>query len=83
VIAHAGEDVEEGVYSSNAGGNANLYSHYGNQGGSPSERWDRSSRSSYTTLGHILKGYPILPQRHMLNHIHGCSYQNRQKLETS
>jgi hypothetical protein len=29
-----------------------------------------TSRPSYLTLGHILKGCPILPQGHLLNHVH-------------
>ena len=33
VTAHAGKDVEQGEYSSIAGGNAKLYNHYGNQYG--------------------------------------------------
>ena len=30
MIAHAGEDVEQGEHSFIAGGSTNLYSHYGN-----------------------------------------------------
>ncbi|KAM7317820.1 hypothetical protein ACRRTK_022557 [Alexandromys fortis] len=36
MIAFAGEDVEEGVHSSIAGGNANLCNHFGNQCGDSS-----------------------------------------------
>jgi hypothetical protein len=39
MTANAGEDVEQGKYSSIAGGRANLYSHYRNHGGGSSERW--------------------------------------------
>jgi hypothetical protein len=37
--AHAGEDVEQGEYSSIAGGSTNLFSHYGNQYRGSPERW--------------------------------------------
>ena len=39
-----------------------------------------TSRSSYTTLGHISKGHSILPQGHMLNHVHCGFIHNSQKL---
>jgi hypothetical protein len=35
--AHAGEDMEQGKYSSIACGNKNLYNHFGNQLGGFSE----------------------------------------------
>ena len=38
--SHTGKDVEQERHSSIASGNANLYSHYGNQYGSFSENWD-------------------------------------------
>lgn len=40
-------------------------------------------RSSYTALGHILKGCFILPQGHLLNHVHRWSTHDKQKLETT
>jgi hypothetical protein len=40
VIAHAGENVEQGDHFSMAGGSANLYSHYGNQYDVSSESWE-------------------------------------------
>ena len=42
-----------------------------------------TSRSSYTTLGHIPKGCFILHQRHLLDHPHCCSIDYSQKLETT
>ena len=57
--AHAGEDVEQGEYSTIAGGSANLCGHYGNQLSHSSGRWNPStSSSSYTTLGHITESCP-------------------------
>jgi hypothetical protein len=41
-----------------------------------------TSRSSYTTLGHITKGCFILSQRHLLNHGYCCLLHNRQNFET-
>jgi hypothetical protein len=35
------------------------------------------------TLGHILKEYFILPQGHLLSHIHCWSINNSQKPETT
>jgi hypothetical protein len=50
----------------------------------PQEAGNRStSRFSYTSLGHITKRRPILPQRHLLNHVHCSFIHNRQKLETT
>lgn len=40
-----------------------------------------TSRSSYTTFGHIPKGRYLLLQRNMLNHVHCSSIHNSQKLE--
>ena len=40
VIAHAGEDVEQGEHSSIAGGSANVYNHFENQFGGFSENWE-------------------------------------------
>jgi hypothetical protein len=40
VTDYAGKDVEQGENSSIAGGSAHLYSHYGNQCGNSSERWE-------------------------------------------
>jgi hypothetical protein len=39
VTAHDNKEVVQGEHSSIAGGNANLYNHYGNQYGGFSERW--------------------------------------------
>jgi hypothetical protein len=35
-----------------------------------------TSRSSCTTLGHIIKGFLILPQRHLVNHLYCSSIHN-------
>jgi hypothetical protein len=40
VIAHAGEDVEQGEHSSSARGSANLYNHFENQFDSFSKNWE-------------------------------------------
>ena len=40
-----------------------------------------TSRSSYSTPGHIPKGCPILPQGRLLNSVHNCFAHNSQKLE--
>ena len=40
MIAYAGKDVEQGEYSSIAGGNANFYNHFGNQYDGFSEDWE-------------------------------------------
>jgi hypothetical protein len=40
-------------------------------------------RPSYTTLGHIPKGWYTLPQGHLLNYVHATFSCNRQKLETT
>lgn len=64
-----------------AGGTIHLYSRYGNQCSSSSCRW--KSRSNYSTLGLILKGCFILPQRYLVNHVHCCSIHDSQKLETA
>jgi hypothetical protein len=42
-----------------------------------------TTRSSYTTLGYILKRHSILLQEHMLNHVHCRFIHNSQKLETT
>lgn len=42
-----------------------------------------TSRSTYTTLGHIPKGCFILFMRHVFNHIHFCSISNSHKLKQS
>lgn len=55
----AGEVVEQGEHSSNAGGNANVYCPLGSQYGTFSENLELIYlRPSYTTLGHISKGTP-------------------------
>ena len=40
VAAHAGEDVEQGEFSSISAGIADLYKHCGNEVGSFSENWE-------------------------------------------
>ena len=40
ITVHVGEDVEKGEHSSTAGRSANLYSHFGNQYGKSSEKWE-------------------------------------------
>jgi len=42
-----------------------------------------TSRSSYTTLRHTPKECFILPQRHLLSHVHYCSIHNSLKMETT
>ena len=46
MIDYVGKDVEQGEHSSIAGGNANLYNHFGNQYGGFSENWE----STYLTI---------------------------------
>ena len=40
VIAHAGEDVEQGEHSSIASGSPHLYNQFGNQYSGSSENWE-------------------------------------------
>ncbi|EGW08660.1 hypothetical protein I79_010246 [Cricetulus griseus] len=40
MTVYAGEDVEKGEHFSTAGGSANLYSHFGNQYGDSSRKWE-------------------------------------------
>ncbi|KAL6037808.1 hypothetical protein STEG23_009132 [Scotinomys teguina] len=42
-----------------------------------------SSRPSHTTLGHIPKECPVIPQGHMLNYVHSSTICNNQNLETT
>ncbi|KAL6086678.1 hypothetical protein STEG23_028439 [Scotinomys teguina] len=42
-----------------------------------------SSRSSHTTLGHIPKECPVIPQGHMLNCVHSSIICNSQNVETT
>lgn len=42
-----------------------------------------TSRPSYTNLGHTSKGHFILPQGHLLNHVHCCPTHNSQKSKTT
>jgi hypothetical protein len=39
MTAHGDENVQQGEHSFIAGGNENLYRHYGNQYGGSSENW--------------------------------------------
>ncbi|KAL6087039.1 hypothetical protein STEG23_022348 [Scotinomys teguina] len=40
-----------------------------------------SSRPNYTTLGHIPKECPVIPQGHMLNYVHSSIICNSQNLK--
>ncbi|EGW02069.1 hypothetical protein I79_013043 [Cricetulus griseus] len=40
MTVYAGEDVEKGEHPSTDGGIANLYSHFGNQYGDSSGKWE-------------------------------------------
>ncbi|KAL6081158.1 hypothetical protein STEG23_016403 [Scotinomys teguina] len=81
---HVGEDVEQEEHFSTVGGNADWYNHYGKQYGEFSENWNHSSsRPSHTTLGHIPKECPVIPQGHMLNYVHSSIICNSQNLETT
>lgn len=40
-----------------------------------------SSRSTYTTPGHIPKRFSVLPQRHLPNHVYYGVFHDSQKLE--
>jgi hypothetical protein len=70
--SHAGKDVEQGEYSSIAGGSANLYDHCGNQPipqifGDLKINHSQKTGSSpasrpYTTPGHIPKRCCAIPQ---------------------
>ena len=55
---YVGENVDLGEHSFIAGGDANLYSHLGNQYGRKKQKIGNqsTSRPSDTALGHILKG---------------------------
>jgi hypothetical protein len=41
------------------------------------------SSSSDTAIGDVCKGNFILPQRHLLNHVHCCSIYDNQKSKTA
>ena len=50
----------------------------------PQEAGNRStSRFSYITLGHIVKGFYMLLQRYLLIPVPYCSIHNNQNLETA
>jgi hypothetical protein len=50
----------------------------------PWKEWSPStSGSSHTTLGYKLKGHFILPERHLLSHVHCYSLHNSKKMETT
>jgi hypothetical protein len=40
-------------------------------------------RPSYTTLGHILKRCPTMPQEHVFHYVHSGLISDRRKLETT
>jgi hypothetical protein len=61
-----------------AGKSESVYNHCRKKVGKQS-----TSRSSYITLGHILKGYFILPQRHLLIHVHCSFIHDIQDVETT
>ena len=63
--AHVSEGVEQREHSSIAGGGTNLYNHFGNQFDSFSE--NSTSKSSYSTPGHIPKRCSTIPQGHLFN----------------
>lgn len=64
-------------------GSANLYNHLWKSVWFPWVAGSRfTSRSSYTTLGHISKGCYILLLRHLLIRVHCCPIHNGPKLET-
>jgi hypothetical protein len=62
--------VEPGKYSSIAGGNLNLYNHFGNQFGHFSESWEYFCLKTqlYHTLAFTCS---TIPQRFLLIYIHG------------
>ncbi|KAL6085629.1 hypothetical protein STEG23_020222 [Scotinomys teguina] len=81
---HVGEDVEQEEHSSTVGGmqigTTTLESSMAN----PQKIGNHSSsRPSHTTLGHILKECPVIPQGHMLNYVHSSIICNSQNLETT
>lgn len=56
LLAHIGEDVEQGEHSSIFGGSANLYKNFGNQFDNLSGNWELFyPRPSHTTPAHISK----------------------------
>ena len=83
ITAHAGEDVWQGEQPSIADGSDYLQSQRGNQCGGSSRGW----KIIYLNVRlyhsrHIPKRCSILPQRHLLNHVHCCSIHTSQKVET-
>ena len=68
VTTHIGKDVEKEELSSIVGGIAYWYNHSGNQSGGSSESWKQIYLN--TTLGHMTKRCPIMPQGYMLHNVH-------------
>jgi hypothetical protein len=62
------EDVQKEEHSFVAGGTAYWYNHSGNQSGGSSESWKQIYLN--TTLGHMTKRCPIMPQGYMLHNVH-------------
>jgi hypothetical protein len=63
VTADAGKDVDKEEHSSIAVEIANWYNHSGNQSGGFSENWKEIYlKTTYTTLGQILKECRTIPQ---------------------
>ncbi|KAL6081513.1 hypothetical protein STEG23_021689 [Scotinomys teguina] len=81
---HVGEDVEQEEHFSTVGGNADWHNHSGKQYGEFQKIGNHSSsRPSHTTLGHIPKECPVIPQGHMLNYVYSNIICNSQNLETT
>ena len=85
MTAHTGKDVEQGELSSITGVSENLHNHCGNQYGISLENWESTYLKTqvHQSLGHIHKGYCVLPQGHFLNYAHFSFIHNSQKLETT
>lgn len=78
MITYAGGDVGEREHLFIAGGRQT-----GTAAGSSGSRNQSSSRSSYTTLGHIFKRLYFLLRRFLLIHVHCRFVHSSQKLESS
>lgn len=76
MISYACEDVKKGEQLFISIGNTNLFSYYAVQ-------WESGNRfTSRSSLGNISKGYFILLQGHLFDHLYCCSNHNSQYLET-
>lgn len=84
MTAHVDKVMKLWEHSSTVGGSANLHNPNENQYGVSSESWNLStSIPSYTTFGHIPKGYFMLIQGHLFNHVQCFSIHSSQKTETT